>query len=410
MLEFLLVYLPIILLVYILIGHILQIVKKRDAIGCSMVCCTLPLLPIGAIWLFVLYMFSDSQYHLGTGLLIFGGLLLILCVHIKQLRRKALILPVCAVILAGGFFFGRAFYIDNIPKVAEFKAGYSPYREDVATLYEPSSLTLTDCMPKLDGATALYPVYAAFYRACYPEFDGAEWIDGGSEWWDFLDCSTTAGAYENIVTGKADIIFVASASQRQAEYARQQGVELVFTPIGSEAFVFLVNEKNPVDGMTVDEIRSIYKGEITDWSTFGAKKLGEIIAYQRSENSGSQTTFENYVLSAEELMPAPEEQITDGMGDLFHVVADYKNFKNALGYSFRVYCTELMGGNGIKLLSVNGIAPTEANIKNGSYPFSGNFYAVTRSDAGETVQALLTWMQGPQGQELVQKAGYVPIY
>lgn len=403
MLGNILLYLPILLFAYILFGHILMAVKKRNVLKRSMICCAILLAPYGALYGMLMIMVPIAGSFPGTLLLIPGVLMLLIFVHTKKLRRKRFILSACAVILASGIFFGRAIYIDSIPKVAEFYGGYSPYREDVATLDEPSTFTLTDRMPKLDGATALYPVYAAFYRACYPEFDGS------FRWSDFIDCSTTSGAYKNIVNGKADVIFVAGASQKQADYARQQGVELVYTPLGSEAFVFLVNTKNPVDGMTIDEIRSVYRGETTDWSAFGAKRLGKIIAYQREEGSGSQTAFEKYVLSADELMDAPEEQVQDFMSGVYNEVADYKNFKNALGYSFRVYCTELMGGKGIKLLSVNGIAPTEENIINGSYPFAGNFYAVTRSDADETVQAFLNWMQGPQGQELVKKAGYVPL-
>ena len=403
MLGNILLYLPILLFAYILFGHILMAVKKRNVLKDSMICCAILLAPYCALYGILITLIPIARSLPGTILLILGVVMLLICVHRKKLRRKRFILSACAVILASGILFGRAIYIDSIPKVAEFYGGYSPYREDVATLDEPSTFTLTDRLPKLDGATALYPVYAAFYRACFPEFDGS------FRWSDFIDCSTTSGAYKNIVNGKADVIFVAGASQKQADYARQQGVELVYTPLGSEAFVFLVNEKNPVDGLTIDEIRSVYRGETTDWSAFGAKRLGKIIAYQREEGSGSQTAFEKYVLPADELMDAPEEQVQDFMSGMYNRVADYKNFKNALGYSYRVYCTELMGGKGIKLLSIDGIAPTEENIINGSYPFAGNFYAVTRSDADETVKAFLNWMQGPQGQELVRKAGYVPL-
>ena len=411
MLEIILFYfLPIAALILLVTGHLLYAFRGRKKGQRMMIWGgSILLVPVLSLWGLLLFRDTYGAFKTALCWTLCGAVLLLVFGHIRKTRRKAFLLPACAVILAGGIFFGRAIYIDSIPKVAEFYGGYSPYCEDVATLDEPSAFTLTNRMPKLDGATALYPVYAAFYRACYPEFDDTEWTDGGSQWWDFIDCSTTSGAYKNIVNGDADVIFVAGASQKQADYARQQGVELVYTPLGSEAFVFLVNEKNPVDSMTLDEIRDIYRGNITDWSAFGAKRLGKIIAYQREEGSGSQTAFEKYVLPADELMDAPEEQVQDFMSGMYNRVADYKNFKNALGYSYRVYCTELMGGKGIKLLSIDGIAPTEENIINGSYPFAGNFYAVTRSDADETVKAFLNWMQGPQGQELVKKAGYVPL-
>lgn len=97
------------------------------------------------------------------------------------------------------------------------------------------------------------------------------------------------------------------------------------------------------------------------------------------------------------------------MGGLYEKVADYRNFRNAIGYSFRYYCTSMLGGKGIKLLSINGISPTPEHIADGTYPLSGQFYAVTRADAGENVQAFLTWMTGSQGQELIRRVGYTPL-
>ena len=91
-------------------------------------------------------------------------------------------------------------------------------------------------------------------------------------------------------------------------------------------------------------------------------------------------------------------------------VASYKNLDAAIGYSFRFYVTELLKDLDVKLLKINGIAPTAENIESGAYPLSGNFYAVTRSDASENTLSLLSWLQGPEAQALIAKTGYVPLY
>lgn len=96
------------------------------------------------------------------------------------------------------------------------------------------------------------------------------------------------------------------------------------------------------------------------------------------------------------------------MGGIINTVADYKNFKNAIGFSFRFYCTEMVNNNQIKLLGVNGVKPTEENVENGSYPISNSFFAVTRKDKTENTARFLEWMQGEQGRELVEKTGYTP--
>ena len=64
----------------------------------------------------------------------------------------------------------------------------------------------------------------------------------------------------------------------------------------------------------------------------------------------------------------------------------------------------------MKLLSLNGVAPTRENIENGSYPVASYFYAVTRADADDNTKALVDWICGPQGQKLVDETGYTPAY
>ena len=286
---------------------------------------------------------------------------------------------------------------------------YLPFREEspVAKL-EESTLRFGEesVLPRMDGATALYPVYAAFAQATYPE-TLADWERG--EVGQLVNCTTTSNAYRKLVDGNCDIIFVAGPSKEQEEYAKEQGVELTYTPIGREAFVFFVNPKNPIDGMTLEQIRGVYSGKITRWSDLGVRGLGKILAFQRSEGSGSQTALERFVMGDTPLMPAKKETVMGGMGGIVEQVSSYKNHRNAIGYSFRFYCTGLMRDFDVKLLEIEGVAPTVENIENGTYPLASYFYAVTRSDADENTLRLLDWILSPQGQKLVEKSGYTPL-
>ena len=97
------------------------------------------------------------------------------------------------------------------------------------------------------------------------------------------------------------------------------------------------------------------------------------------------------------------------MGDIIQRVAVYKNHKNALGFSFRFYSTNMVQSNQIKLLSVNGVKPVRENIENGTYPISDDFYAVTRKDKTENTARLLEWIKGAQGKELIEKTGYTAV-
>ena len=348
---------------------------------------------------------------------ILGGVLLLWLLFMLLAHRfgkKSLLIWLCCALPVLGVLVGVPLsdgYLDRITLPEEFDyRTYEPFRADslVKTPEEPASLRFDadDALPRMDGATALYPVYAAFCQAVYPESLGE--MDR-SEYRRVITCSTTSGAYKAIVEGERDIIFVAGPSEEQEAYAAERGVELVYTPIGREAFVFFVHPKNPVDGLSLDQIREVYSGKITQWEELGAPRLGKILAYQRDEGSGSQTALRRFVMGDTPLMAAEQEEVLDGMGDIVKQVSVYKNHRNALGFSFRFYCTALMKGFDVKLLEINGVAPTAENIENGSYPLASSFYAVTRSDADENTLALLDWITGPQGQALVERTGYTPV-
>lgn len=324
-------------------------------------------------------------------------------------RGRTLTITMLSIVLAAVIIpLGIIGYNHGIPTVDEgnTSADYDPYAEDSKIfVLDNASFHINGDYPVLDGATALYPVYSAFFRAVYPEEEFREDPHGLRD--KYLRLSTTTGAYMSIVEGDADIIFVASASEDQKKKAEERGVELEFIPLGSEAFVFFVNAKNPLNDISVADVRRIYTGEVTKWSELGVDGLGEIIAFQRDAGSGSQTAIESLV-GKENLMKAPGREIA-GMGEMIYSVADYKNYKNAIGYSFRYYTTVMKKNSGLKVLSLNGVEPTVGNIKNGTYPVAGNFYAVIRSDAGENVREFIDWMRSPEGQTIIEETGYVPL-
>ena len=343
-----------------------------------------------------------------AGLLAEGLLVGLMC---RWWNWKRLIAwALCALLAAGGYWgcFRYDQYLESITFSEYFYyRTYQPFTEGslVVKMEEEPTLRFTDedTLPRMDGATALYPVYAAIAQATYPE------SMNNLQHWDIekkITCNTTGTAYRRIVDGYCDIIFVAGPSKEQEAYAGEKGVELVYTPIGREAFVFFVHPDNPIDGLTLEEIRNIYAGNITGWKQLGADGLGRILAYQRSEGSGSQTALERFVMRGTPLMLADKETYYDNMVGIVEEVSSYKNHKNAIGFSFRFYCTELMKGFNVKLLAVDGVEPTVQNIENGAYPLASYFYAVTRSDADENTLRLLSWITGPQGQALVEKCGY----
>lgn len=381
---------------------------------------------LGVAFLFASLLISFTSANAGVYilLLLIAAILLELIAIAAQwgfLKKKAFLIPVCTVAAVCAIVwvsvFGYSFYKACIPVVNEGRSllrAYRPYAEDskAVTLDEPSALLLTDDLPVMDGATALYPIYASFAKAVYPKdaLVRTETKNGKESTvfpLDYLTCSTTTSAYRKIVNGEADIIFAALPSEEQKQYAEERGVELVYTPIGKEAFVFFVNAKNPIEELSLEDVQRIYSGEITRWDELGVEGLGEIAAFQRDKGSGSQSTLEK-LMAGKELMTPPKENVVGDMGGIIEQTADYRNYKNAIGYSFRFYATEMVNNNKIKLLRINGAYPSLETIEDGSYPLASYFYAVTRSDADENVNRLLAWIVGEQGQKIVEAVGYTP--
>ncbi len=347
------------------------------------------------------------------------GLAFLLVLGHRQKKWFQVVACLCLVwVLITGIQWGRYAYEQSIPQISDRDTmlyAWRPFKEDTlaVSLEEPSTLVLPASEAaslRIDGATALYPVYASFARNAFPPSDIYTDYTKGK-----LDCNGTGTAYSQLISGKADVIFCAAPSKAQLQAAADAGLELYMTPIGRECFVFFVNSKNPVEGLTLQQIQGIYTGEITNWKTVGGKNQ-KIRAYQREAGSGSQTAMQQ-VMAGLPLMEAPHEDVLADMGGIINRVADYRNYAGAIGYTFRFYANEMVGNNQIRLLSLNGVSPTAETIRDGSYPISSYFYAITAAPIGEavpeesnpTLKAFLDWCVGPQGQEIVERVGYVSV-
>lgn len=296
--------------------------------------------------------------------------------------------------------------MSNVSEAAPDLLAYAPFSEGALTakLNEKPTLHIASRLPVLDGATALYPVYAAFAEAVYDKSVFSE---------NNVLCTNTRGAYEAIIAGERDIIFVANASQQQIAAAKAAGANLKFTPIGREAFVFLVGKENPVDNIAYQQLRNIYSGKTAQWSTLGWREGGRIIAFQRPEGSGSQTGLQKMVMDKLPIQvpqPLPDASLIGTNSLMKQISVKWRGVQPAIGYSYRFYATKMYANPDAKLLKVNGVEPSIENIQNGRYPFIGDFYAVTNGEPNGNAKLLIDWILSAQGQMIIEKTGYTPLY
>lgn len=259
-----------------------------------------------------------------------------------------------------------------------------------------------ETLPIIDGATALAP----YYEAMAAELLGMD----VSEARQYTLCSKTDGAYENLIAGKADMIFCSMPSSEQQEMAAEAGVEFETVPFLNGGFVFFVNKDNPVDSLSVEQLHDIYAGKITNWKEVGGDDV-KIVPYQRPNNSGSQTGIYKYVISEDEIMEAPTEMKIETMGEIIDAVANYENSEGAIGYSYYYYVANMHNSDEIKLVQIDGIAPSDETIGNGTYPIiNPSLMVINKETAADSpVRDIVKWVLSDEGKRVARENGYIPI-
>jgi len=278
---------------------------------------------------------------------------------------------------------------------------YLPFDENSKIVkYDSKTLKLYKDLPRIDGAAAAFPVYSSFVNAVYPK--STRLYDGTFEY------NNTVEGYRLLAQKETDIFIGAKPSKEQIAYALECGTTFEYTPIGYEAFVFFVHKDNPIESLTAEQIRGIYSGEITNWKEVGGANE-RIIPFQRNEGSGSQSMLVRF-MGDTPLMKPKTKYVSGDMGGIIEEVADYQSKKGSIGFSFRYYVEGIVKNPDIKLIAINGVAPTVENIKNNSYPIIAPLYAVTYAqNTNENVDKLVEWILSDEGQYIIEATGYVGI-
>ena len=286
--------------------------------------------------------------------------------------------------------------------------------------------------PAIDGSTVCIPMAAEFVWQ-FTDLSDVLPYETYTETLSFLNFSTTSVAYNKIINGgttngvickfiyeddlmveyhfskRPDIVLATYPSTAELNMASRAGIELIIKPVCYDSFVFITHRDNPVENLTIEQIQEIYKGNITNWKEVGGDDA-EIIAYQREPNSGSQTAMEETVMKGLSMIKPPIETSVGAMGMLIDRVVYYKNNTMSLGYTYKYYIDRLYRSPDIKILQVDGLMPSDENVRNNSYAFITPYYAVIRSTDVEDVGGkFLNWMLSDEGQACISQAGYVSL-
>ena len=225
--------------------------------------------------------------------------------------------------------------------------------------------------------------------------------------WKHIKTSQTHGAFMGLIDGVSDIILTSSSiSPDEKAHAEAKGVKLIETTIALDAFVFVVNKENPVKTLTVDQIRKIYTGEISNWVEVGGNNA-YIKVFTRPRNSGSEEVFRELVMSGLNPLDFPASMIGDMRG-VFNELRDV----DGICYTFMNYKEMIVRvpDNEVPKISINGIFPDESTIKNRTYPFITEVYVTIRSDLNHNTMAykVYEWLHSEDVKPIIEDCGFVP--
>ena len=208
---------------------------------------------------------------------------------------------------------------------------------------------------------------------------------------------TGSGAgIEAVSNGSCDI---GLASRALKDEEKEGG--LTETVVALDGIAVIVNGENSVTDLTLEQIASIYTGEVTDWSEFGSES-GAIAVIGRESGSGTRDGFESITGTEDACVLAQELNSTGA------VIEAVRTTPGAIGYAS---LSAVEGQEGITVLTVGGVAPSEETVLDGTYQIQRPFVFATRTDEAlsDAAQAFFDWATSEEANSLIEGAGAVPV-
>jgi phosphate transport system substrate-binding protein len=242
----------------------------------------------------------------------------------------------------------------------------------------------------IKGSTTVLPIVQAALEAYMKANPGAKIsLSGGG----------SGEGIKALIDGSTDI---ANSSREiksaEVELAKSKGVEPKEIAVAIDAIVPIVNPKNRVKDLTIDQLSQIYQGKITNWKEVGGEDL-QIVVISRDSSSGTFEAWAEMVLNKAKVTPKAQLQASNGA-----IVQAISKNKYAIGYIGFGYINKT-----VKPLTVNGVAASAKTALSKEFPVSRHLYMYTNGEPkGETAK-FIKFVLSAEGQKLVAKEGFVPL-
>jgi phosphate transport system substrate-binding protein len=244
----------------------------------------------------------------------------------------------------------------------------------------------------LDGSTTVGPIAKAFAEYLMRKDPGLNIL---------VSESGSGNGAKGLMNGTCDVANM-SRFMKESEFkgAVENGIFPVAHVVAFDGLPILVHPGNPVKGLTLEQIRGIYTGQIVSWKEVGGPDV-KIVKVSRDTNSGTYETFETLVMNGKKIAADAEYVGSNGA-----VRQRVQSTPAAIGYAGLGFVDDT-----VKALEVNGIYPDPETVSAGIYPIARPLYMFTNGfpKMGSSVYTFVTLHLTPEGQEIVERIGFVPV-
>ncbi len=245
----------------------------------------------------------------------------------------------------------------------------------------------------LDGSTTVGPIAKAFAEYTMRQNQNVNIT---------VSESGSGNGAKALLNGTCDIANLSrdlKESERQA--MEQKGVKPVAHVVAYDGLPVIVHPSNRVKGLTLEQVRDIYTGKVTNWKQVGGADL-PIVVISRDTNSGTFETFKELVLGKE----AKICEGTEYTGSNGGVRQRVQMTKGAIGFAGLGFVDR-----SVKALEINGVAPSAETVVAKSYPISRELFMFTKGEPAPDglVAAFIGLSRSEKGREIIEEIGFVPV-
>jgi len=245
----------------------------------------------------------------------------------------------------------------------------------------------------LDGSTTVGPIAKAFAESYMRQNPGVNIM---------VSESGSGNGAKALLNGTCDIANLSRhLKDTEKKAMEEKGVKPVAHVVAFDALPVIVHPSNKVKGLTIEQVRDIYTGKVTNWRDVGGSDQA-IVVISRDTNSGTFETFKELVLGKDAKIIAHAEYTGSNGG----VRQRVQMTKSAIGYAGLGFLDR-----SVKALEINGVAPSAETVIAKQYPISRELFMFTNGDPTKESLAgkFIGLSQTAKGREIIEEIGYVPV-